>query len=105
MTDAILQAALAEVCTRNHLCFSHVILIKRLHDRDHAAICNIILCEPGDKYVAAAQHTMCNRAELMYGIMAVHEGLAYIGMVGGLHREISEVIHHTTGCIGLSRTT
>ena len=41
----------------------------------------------------------------MYGIMAVHEGLAYIGMVGVLPREISEVIHHTTGCIGLSRTT
>ena len=41
----------------------------------------------------------------MYGIMAVHEGHAYIGMVEGLPREISEVIHHTTGCIGLSRTT
>ena len=41
----------------------------------------------------------------MYGIMAVHEGLAYIGMVEGLPREISEVIHHTYGCIGLPRTT
>ena len=40
----------------------------------------------------------------MYGIMAVHEGHAYIGMVEGLPREISEVIHHTTGCIGLERT-
>ena len=38
----------------------------------------------------------------MYGIMAVHEGHAYIGMVEGLPREISEVIHHTTGCIGWS---
>ena len=38
----------------------------------------------------------------MYGIMAVHEGHAYIGMVEGLPREISEVIHHTYGCIGLS---
>ena len=40
----------------------------------------------------------------MYGIMAVHKGHAYIGMVEGLPREISEVIHHTTGCIGLERT-
>ena len=40
----------------------------------------------------------------MYGIMAVHEGHAYIGMVEGLPREMSEVIHHTYGCIGLSRT-
>ena len=43
----------------------------------------------------------CNRADLMYGIMAVHERHAYIGMVEGLPREISEVIHHTYGCIGL----
>ena len=42
----------------------------------------------------------CNRADLMYGIMAVHEGHACIGMVKGLPGEISEVIHHTTGCIG-----
>ena len=40
----------------------------------------------------------------MYEIMAVHEGHAYIGMVEGLPREISEVIHHTYGCKGLSRT-
>ena len=40
----------------------------------------------------------------MYGIMAVHEGHAYIGMVEGLPREISEVIHHTYGCIGFTRT-
>ena len=40
----------------------------------------------------------------MYGIMAAHEGHAYIDMVEGPPREISEVIHHTTGCIGLSRT-
>ena len=40
----------------------------------------------------------------MYGIMAVHEGHAYIGMVEGLPREISEVIHHTYRCIGFSRT-
>ena len=44
----------------------------------------------------------------MYGIMAVHEGHAYIGMVEGLPREVSEVsdvlIHHTTRCIGFSRT-
>ena len=40
----------------------------------------------------------------MYGIMAVHEGHAYIGMVEGLPREISEVIHHTYECIGFSRT-
>ena len=46
----------------------------------------------------------CNRAVLMYGIMAVHDGHAYIGMVEGLPREISEVIHHTYGCIGFTRT-
>ena len=40
----------------------------------------------------------------MYGIMAVHEGHAYIGMVEGLSQEISEVIHHTIGRIGLTRT-
>ena len=27
-----------------------------------------------------------------------------IGMVEGLPREISEVIHHTYGCIGFTRT-
>ena len=38
----------------------------------------------------------------MYGIMAVHEGHAYIGMVEGLPREISEVIHHI--CYRIRRT-
>ena len=32
----------------------------------------------------------------MYGIMAVHEGHAYIGMVEGLPWEISEVIRDVT---------
>ena len=53
---------------------------------------------------ASFHQYLCNRADLMYEIMAVHEGHAYIGMVEGLPREISEVIHHTYGCIGLSRT-
>ena len=54
---------------------------------------------PGDQ--RSKRGGWCNRADLMYGIMAVHEGHAYIGMVEGLPQEISEVIHHTYGCIGL----
>ena len=41
----------------------------------------------------------------MYGIMAAHEGHAYIGIMVGPPREISEDIHHTTGCIGLHQST
>ena len=65
------------------------------------AFCDLSLAD--DRPLGSAL-SICNRADLMYGIVAVHEGHAYIGMVEGLPREISEVIHHTYGCIGFSRT-
>ena len=58
-------------------------------------------CQHTNACMSAQTYSMCNRADLMHGIMAVHEGHDYIVKLEGLPREISEVIHHTTGCIGL----
>ena len=69
-------------------------------DRAGTGAASCFITGPDVPRLLSREMPLCNRADLMYGIMAVHEGHAYIGMVEGLPREISEVIHHTDGCIG-----